>query len=70
MRTINRSGWLAAGLVAFALMSVSGANAAPKNGNSASCGEYKYHQNGTCKDARSKAGKSWYDEMMAKKWAG
>jgi hypothetical protein len=36
-----------------------------------SCGEYMYWHNGKCMDARNTpSGKSWSDEMLAKKWAG
>ena len=36
------------------------------------CGAYKYHDEhtGKCVDARDKpSGKTWADEMLAKKWA-
>lgn len=70
MRIDKVSGWLSAGLIAFAVLSVNAAQAAPRNGGSASCGEYKYRDGGKCADARQKGNKSWPDEILAKKWAG
>jgi hypothetical protein len=67
------------GLFALAMLAgaVGPASAAPRhrsNGDEAgggSCGMYMYQRNGRCVDARNKpSGKSWSDEMLAKKWAG
>ena len=70
MRTDRIWGGLSAGLIAVAMLSVNAAQAAPRNGGSATCGEYKYHDGGKCVDARQKGGKSWPEEIMSKKWAG
>jgi hypothetical protein len=35
------------------------------------CGEHRFWRNGQCVDARNNpSGKTWSDEMLAKKWAG
>jgi hypothetical protein len=60
---------LAIGLVLAGLSITAVAALAASKAPAGQCGEYKYWHEGKCLDARNApSGKTWADEMLAKKW--